>query len=79
MSSTTAFMLNGYDFEWSRLKLQHGKRPFCIISKHSKFTRLFNAVVYMAFLKSYNIYCLQIFNFDGQEDDQAAYDLSPSW
>ena len=29
----------------------------------------------MAFLKSYNIYCLQMFNFDGQEDDQAAYDL----
>ena len=65
--------------EWSRLKLQHGKMPFCIISKLSKFTQLFNAVVYMAFLKSYNIYCLQIFNFDGQEDDQAAYDLSPSW
>ena len=30
-------------------------------------------------LKSYNIYCLQMFNFDGQEDDLAAYDLSPSW
>ena len=66
MSSITSFML----------KLQHGKRPFCIISKLSKFTRLFNAV---AFLKSYNSYCLQMFNFDGQEDDQAAYDLSPSW
>ena len=65
--------------EWSRLKLQHGKRPFCIISKLNKFTRLFNAVVYMIFLKSYNIYCLQMFNFDGQEDDQAAYDLSLSW
>ena len=33
----------------------------------------------MTFLKSYNIYCLQMFNFDGQEDDQAAYDLIPSW
>ena len=29
----------------------------------------------MAFLSN-NIYCLQIFNFNGQEDDQATYDLS---
>ena len=31
----------------------------------------------MAFLKNNNIYSLQMFDFDGQEDDQAAYDLSP--
>ena len=74
MSSITAFMLNGHDSNYNM-----GKCPFCINSKLSKFTRLFNAVVYMAFLKSYDIYCLQMFNFDGQEDDQAAYDLSPSW
>ena len=68
-------MLNGHDSNYNI-----GKGPFVyIISKLSKFTRLFNAVVYMAFLKSYNIYCLQMFNFDGQEDEQAAYDLSPSW
>ena len=35
-----------------------------------------NAVVYKAFFLSSNIDCyLQMFNFD----DQAAYDLSPSW
>ena len=45
----------------------------------SKFTRLFNAVVYKTFFLSNYIYCLQMFNFDRQEDDQAAYDLSPSW
>ena len=29
------------------------------------------------FFLSNNIYCLLMFNFDGQEDDQATYDLSP--
>ena len=33
-----------------------------------------NVSKYMPVL-SKNIYCLQMFNFDGQEDDQAAYDL----
>ena len=31
------------------------------------------------FFLSNKIYCLQMFNFDGQEDDQATYDLSTSW
>ena len=43
MSSITAFMLNGHDLNYNIGK------GFCIISKLSKFTRLFNAVVYMAF------------------------------
>ena len=42
------------------------------VGKLSKFTRLFNAVVYKTFLS--NCKCL----IYGQEDDQAAYDLSPS-
>ena len=55
-----------------------GKGPL-YINKLSKFTRLFiNAVVYMCFLSN-KIYRLQMFNFDGQEDDQATYDLSTSW
>ena len=52
-----------------------------LITLLSKFTRLFiNAVVYMVLygFLSNNIYCLQMFDFDGQ-DDQATYDLSPSW
>ena len=49
------------------------KKALMYISSYSKFTQLFNAV---AFFKSNNIYCyLQMLNFD----DQAAYDLSPSW
>ena len=35
--------------------------------------------LYVFFFLSNYIYCLQMFDFDGQEDDQATYDLSPSW
>ena len=64
MSSITAFMSNGK---------YAGKGPFVYKQNLlSKFTRLFiNAVVYMVLFLSNKIYCLQMFNFDGQEDDQA--------
>ena len=75
MSSITAFMLNGW-FMSHNSNHNVGKGPFVYEQTYSW---LFNAVVYMAFFLSNNIYCLQMLNFDGQEDDQAAYDLSPSW
>ena len=66
--------------EWTTQAISLEK-ALLYISKltESKFTPLFiNAVVYMGFLSN-KIYCLQMFNFDGQEDDQATYDLSTSW
>ena len=56
-----------------------GKGPFVYKQTYLAFTRLFiNAEVNMGFLSN-KIYCLQMFNFDGQIDDQATYDLSTSW
>ena len=52
-----------------------GKGPF--VYKQTYLANLLNAMDYMAFLSN-TIYCLQMFNFDGREDDQAAYDLGPS-
>ena len=73
MSSITAFMLISHDSNHNV-----GKGPF--VYKQTYLANLLSLTLWFIWLfKSNNIYCLQMFNFDGQEDDQAAYDLSPSW
>ena len=56
-----------------------GKGPF--VYKQTCFANLLGCLMllFIWHFLSNNIYCLQMFNFDGQEDDQAAYDLSSSW
>ena len=62
-----------------------GKGPF--VYKQTYLANLLGCLLTLWFIwgggggggLSNKIYCLQMFNFDGQEDDQAAYDLSTSW
>ena len=55
-----------------------GKGPF--VYKQTYLANLLGCLrLWFIWLLGNNIYCLQIFNFNGQEDDQATYDLCPSW
>ena len=60
-----------------------GKGPF--VYKQAYLANLLGCLLTLWFIwflyvfLSNNIYCLQMFDFDGQEDDQATYNLSPSW
>ena len=82
MSSITAFMLNGFIL-YLTTKTATWKKALLYISLYKQ-TNLANLLSCLTlwfawlffFKKSSNIYCyFQMFNFD----DQAAYDLSPSW